>query len=104
MMLIGSRSTKANLEVIRRIKRTLSEGLSLPEDAVITVTQIACFEEACAPLETVIGLLRPSEAQLQYKIHKATEAINAEDLIKVCKAWGYQIHRAHIDELFKEKK
>ena len=102
MMLIGSRSTKANLEVIRRIKRTLSEGLSLPEDAVITVTQIACLEEACAPLETVIGLLRPSEAQLQYKVHKATEAIDPEDLIKVCHAWGYQVRSSCIDRLFKE--
>ena len=101
-MLIGTRSTKVNLTVIRRIKRTLSEGLSLPENAVITVNQIACFEEDCAPLETVIGLLHPSKAQLQHKIYKATEDINAEDLIKVCKAWGYRVSPARIDQLFKE--
>ena len=101
-MLIRNQLTKPNLTVIRRIKRTLSEVLDLPEDTVITVTQLACFEEACAPLETVIGLLSPGAQQKQYKVHKATESITPEDLIKVCEAWGYRVHPSKIDLLFKE--
>ena len=58
-MLIGSVSEKPSLEVIRRIKRVLREALALSEDVTVTVTQLACLEEDCAPLETVIGLLRP---------------------------------------------
>ena len=59
-MLIGKSSQRPNLETVRRIKRVLIAALELPEDAIITVSQLACMEEDCAPLETVIGLLRPS--------------------------------------------
>ncbi|MEN0061186.1 MAG: hypothetical protein AAGA48_03495 [Myxococcota bacterium] len=59
-MLIGRPSKRPNLETIRRIKRTLREALELPEDATITVSELTCLEEGCAPVETVFGLLRPN--------------------------------------------
>ena len=79
-MLIGNASKKPKIETIRGLKRALFEGLDLPEDAMITVTQLACLEEACAPLETVMGLLRPGMPTLQFKVHKATKDIDAQDL------------------------
>ncbi len=69
---------------------------------MITVAQLACLEEDCAPLETVIGLLRPDTPQLQHKIHKATDAVNAADLIEVCTAWGFITPQEIIEDLFKE--
>ena len=101
-MLIGNASKKPNLKTVRRIKLTLHEALGLPEDAMITVTQLACLEEGCAPLETVIGLLQPGAPQLQHKVHKPTDDLNTEDLVQVCEAWGYDIPRALINSLFKE--
>ena len=101
-MLIGHSSKKPSLTMVRRIKRTLHEALKLPEDALITVTQLACLEEECAPLETVIGLLQPNVPQLQHKVHKPTDDLSSEDLTQVCKAWGYDISSALIDSLFKE--
>ncbi len=103
-MLFGSASSKRkpSLEAIRRIKHCLREALSLSEDAVITVTQLACLEEDCAPLETVIGLLEPGVPQRQHKLHKATEDVNAADLLTVCEAWGLIVERTVIESLHKE--
>ena len=90
-MLIGSSAKRPNLEAVRRIKRVLRKTLDLPEDAMITVTQLACLEEDCAPLETVIGLLRSGEPQLQQKVHKETDAVDVTDLAQVCESWGFSV-------------
>ena len=102
-MLIGAASKKVNLPVVRRIKRALHEALQLPQDAMITVTQLACLEEDCAPLETVIGLLRPDSPPLQHKVHKETEAIDTQDLVEVCEAWGFSVQFSTLDSILKER-
>ncbi len=101
-MLAGPSSTKPSLETIRRIKKTLHDVLDLPNDAMITVTQLACLEEDCAPLETVIGLLQPGRPQRQYKIHKATNAVTTDDLQNLCESWGQAVQKNVIDTRFKE--
>ena len=90
-MLIGKPSRKPNLETVRRIKQALREALGLPDDTTITVAELACLEEGCAPVETVVGLLRPDSPQLQHKLHKPTSAIDDEDLAQVCTAWGFDV-------------
>lgn len=87
-MLIGSTPRKPNLERVRLIKNALREALTLPDDITVTVTELACLEEDCEPLETVIGLLRPDAPRLQAKLHKPMDAVNAEDLVQVCATWG----------------
>ena len=101
-MLIGGSSKKPNLQTIRRIKRTLHEALSLSEEATITITELACLEEDCAPIETVFGLLRPGVPQLQHKLHKPTDGVDAQDLIEVCAAWGFRVALADLASLDKE--
>ena len=101
-MLIRNTSQRPKLEVVRRIKRALQDALALPEDAMVTVTQLACLEEECAPLETVIGLLRPDAPQLQHKIHKATDTLDADDLAQVCAAFGDPVAPSTIKPYFKE--
>ena len=101
-MLIGNASKRPNLQAVRQIKRSLHEALELPEDALITVTQLACLEDDCAPLETVIGLLRPGAPQLQHKIHKETEALNAADLAQICEAWGFSVPISTFESSLKE--
>ena len=98
-MLIGNASNRPNLNTVRRIKRALFEVLQLSEEAMITVTQLACMEEACAPFETVIGLLRPGAPQLQYKVHKAIEDINAQDLVRACNSWGFDVQNSALKQL-----
>ena len=101
-MLIGNASKKPNIETVRRIKRALHEALQLSDEATVTVAQLACLEEDCAPLETVIGLLRPGVPQLQYKVHKETNALDAEDLVKVCEAWGHKVETSIFKSFLKE--
>ena len=50
----------------------------------------------------MIGLLRPELNQLQYKIHKSTDEVDADDLMQVCQAWGYDVDSTTIDLIFKE--
>ena len=101
-MLIGNTSSRPNIANVRRIKRALQKALNLDEDATLTVTQLACLEEDCAPLETVIGLLLPGMPQRQHKVHKPTDSITAQDLLDLCTAWGVVIESSFFDPYFLE--
>ena len=90
-MLINTSRRRPNLERIRRIKEVLHEALRLSHDTTVTVTELACLEEGCVPIETVVGLLRPDAPHLQYKLHKPTDAVDAADLDQVCKAGGFDV-------------
>ena len=91
-MLINTSPRRPKPERARHIKEALREALSLPDDTTVTVTELACLEEGCAPIETVIALLRADAPPLQHKLHKPTDAVDAEDLVQVCTAWGFDIH------------
>ena len=99
-MLIGKSSKKPNIETVRRIKRALSEALELSEDSILMVTELACLEEDCAPLETVIGLLRKGLPQIQYKLHKEIEAVQPNDLVQVCAEWGVDVEASFFEAYF----
>ena len=101
-MLISTSPRKPNLERARHIKRALREALSLSDDITVTVTELACLEEGCAPVETAIGLLRPDAPQLQYKLHKPMDAVDAEDLVQACTSWGFNVESAVIAPLLQE--
>jgi len=49
MELLSQSRTKPNLDQIRKIKSTLRQALKLTEEDTITVTELACLEEDCAP-------------------------------------------------------
>lgn len=101
-MLIGSKPRHANPERARRIKSVLREALALPDDVTVTVAELACLEEDCAPVETVIGLLRPGAAQQQAKVHKPMDAIDAQDLVQVCATWGFNAANSVFANLLQE--
>ena len=93
-MLIGQNRRKPNLDKIRHLKQVLRDALDLPEEATITLTELACMEQDCPPVETVFGLLRPELPQLQHKVHKTTEEVDADDLLEICNAWGFGLPAA----------
>ena len=99
-MLIGKATKRPNLVKIRNIKNSLSKALNLTEDEIITVSQLACLEIDCAPVETVFGLLRPGVPQLQFKIHKEIDHINSQDLLNVCIEWGFDVQISTITQFF----
>ncbi len=101
-MLINTSPRRPNRERIRRIKATLHTALELSDDAMVTVAELTCLEEDCAPVETVFGLLRPNAPQLQHKVHKATDAVVVEDLMEVCAAWGFEVQMSALDAFTQE--
>jgi len=102
-MLINTSPRRPNRERARNIKEALRAALSLPDDTTVTVTELACLEEGCAPIETVVALLRPDAPTLQHKLHKSTDAVDAEDLVQVCTAWGFDVQIPMLAPLPKEK-
>ncbi len=88
-MLIGKSRKAPSLQRVRLIKRILREALDLPEEATITLTELTCLEQGCAPFETCFGLLRPDTPPLQHRVTKPIEEISAQDLLIVCQAWGF---------------
>ena len=101
-MLINTSPRSPNRERIRHIKEALHAALSLPDDTTVTVTELACLEEGCPPIETVVGLLRPDGPPLQHKLHKTTDDLDAEDLVQVCKAWGFDVQAPILVPLLQE--
>ncbi|MDE2935373.1 MAG: nitrate reductase [Chloroflexota bacterium] len=101
-MLIGSSPRPPNLERARQIKQVLREALTLSDDTTVTVAELACLEEGCAPVETAIGLLRPGAPQLQAKVHKPMDAVVAEDLVQVCATWGFNAASSVLADLLQE--
>ena len=101
-MLIGSTPRKPNLEQVRRIKKVLREALTLSDDVTVTVAELACLEEDCAPVETVIGLLQPDAPQQQARVHKPMAAIDAKDLARVCATWGLHAESPVLAALLQE--
>ncbi|MCD2174272.1 hypothetical protein [Rhizobium sp. C4] len=63
----------------RSIKQWTRESLSLTEDTVVSVNELACHVPGCPPQETVILVIRPSET-VQASIHKAMADVAEADI------------------------
>ena len=100
-MLIGPSVKKPNLKFIREMKQILRETLQLSDDTVVTITQIACLESDCQPIETVFGLLRIGMPNLQFKIHKEIHSITPSDLQELCSEWGVDVDKSIFELLLK---
>ena len=90
-MFIDTSPRRPNRERVRRIKDALRTALNLSDDTTLTVTELACLEEGCAPVETVVALLRPDAPPAQHNLHKPTDTVDVDDLVQACKAWGFDV-------------
>lgn len=45
--------------ITSRLRGWVQAVLDLPDDEVVTVSQLACRDAGCAPIETVLTVLRP---------------------------------------------
>ena len=76
----GSRSSKRTTE----IKAQVATELGLDEDATVLVSELACMEEGCPPVETVVAVFRPAMPKLQFRLHRPIEEITAHDIHEMC--------------------
>lgn len=51
------------------IKGWVREFMYLPEDTTLTVVELACREEGCPDVETVIGVLEPGNPMIAIRVH-----------------------------------
>ena len=102
-MLIGGSKPKTNLDMVRKIKGTLEKALSLPDSATISITELACLEEGCPPVETVVELLQAGSNPLQHKFHKPAGEFKAADLVEVSVRWGFPFDADSFNNFDKEK-
>ena len=102
-MLIGSSKPKTNLDMVRKIKGTLEKALPLPDSATISITELACLEEGCPPVETVVVLLQAGSNPLQHKFHKPAGEFKAADLVEVSVRWGFSVDADLFNNFDKEK-
>ncbi len=71
---------------VARVKRWVREGLSLTDDAAVTVSEIACTDPACPGLETVILVMRPGERTVAYKARGSALVQTRRDIEKALAA------------------
>ncbi|NEZ57075.1 hypothetical protein [Adonisia turfae] len=81
MNLFSQSRPKPNLAALQQIKTWVYDLLKLDPDIGISVSQLQCKEPCCPPIETVIAIL--SQPAQQYKIHKALDDIELDDLIRL---------------------
>ena len=53
---------------------------TLPEEAAILVTELACGLPGCPPIETVVAFWSDAETRHQFKLFKRVEEVLEEDL------------------------
>jgi hypothetical protein len=62
-----------------RVKGWVAAALPPGDERTILVTELACTEPGCPPVETVIALLGPGERE-QWRLHKPVAAITEDDV------------------------
>jgi hypothetical protein len=78
MTLPGTRP-RPDGEATARVKAWAAAALDPDEDRTIMVTELACSEPGCPPVETVIALLGPGEPR-RWKVHKPVADLTEDDV------------------------
>ena len=78
MDLFKSSTPKADPIQIGQLKGWVHEALDVSADVPISISQLACHEPDCPPVETVIAIMtRPPQ---QFKLHKPIGDIIQTDI------------------------
>ncbi len=81
MAMVWSRTRSvAILEAIERLRGWTRARFSLPEEAVVSVAEIACAQPGCPPLETVVVFWSAPGVRHQFKLFKTVAEVAEEDL------------------------
>lgn len=73
-------------EKTRQIKAWMRELCGLDETVVVSVTELACRDEGCPDIETVIGIMRPGEEIETVRVHNAIAEVTRDDLASAIRA------------------
>lgn len=74
-----SRCSPAVVTKAREIKNWTRKVFDLPEDAVVSVSELACHVPGCPPKETVVLMMVKAQT-VQISIHKAMHDLTEDDI------------------------
>lgn len=60
------------------IKSWVREQMALPEDCPVTVAELACRDDGCPDIETVIGVLEPEKPIVTLRVHAHMNEVTKE--------------------------
>lgn len=66
------------------IKQQVSEALGLNENATVLVTELACEDEDCPDVETVVAVLQAGQPKLQVKVDFGIDVLSDEQVQDLC--------------------
>lgn len=76
---IGQRPEPLPPDLVDRLRRWVRTCLGLGEEETVTVTQLACREAGCAPVETVLAVLTPG-APVHRTIRRPADEVSLADV------------------------
>lgn len=68
------------LAAIERVRVWTRARFSLPEEAVVFVTELACISPGCPPLETIVAFWSAPGVRHQFKFFKPVQEVIEDDL------------------------
>lgn len=70
-------------EKTRQIKAWVKEILQLEHDVAVSVTELACRDEGCPDVETVVGVMHPGQPIQTLRVHLPISEITRDDLVEI---------------------
>jgi len=67
-------------QAIERVQEWTRERFSLPQDAPVLASELACSVPGCPPLETVIAFWTEAGERRHFKVFKPVEQVELDDL------------------------
>jgi hypothetical protein len=74
------KKTPEHLQAIERVQAWTRERFSLPEEAPVLASELACTVPGCPPLETVIAFWTENGERRHFKVFKPVEQVVLDDL------------------------
>jgi len=74
---------RPELGQVQRVKRWVEAALGTSDGTIVMVTELACTEPGCPPLETVIAVLEGDGSRRQATIHKSVVDVTGHDVSAV---------------------
>jgi nitrate reductase delta subunit len=76
----GTKNTPEHGEAVERVQLWTRRQFALPEDAPVLVSQLACSNENCPPIQTVVAFWTEAGDRHHFNVPKAIEAIAQTDV------------------------
>lgn len=76
--------SQARTALAARLKAEVHDGLSLGEDDVVAVNEIACADPGCADRETIVLVMRAGEPTRVLRILSAMDEIGPDGIALLC--------------------